>query len=357
MLDRPTPNTIVARVLTRNGAGESGALEGRHFTRTDSHVIFRPGDPLEQTVRIPLNDFNAGRTFELIFTQGVSGGINADSSGKITAEAGAEPTTSRTSGFRNPRSFAARGALTFRLEPSEMQWSDAGGPNVWTTKLPHGRTQPTNGESGLYLDPELHPSALPPFVIENGEVVIRSQQLAHPILYEGSAWNHGAAILTGEKMPATQLQFGQYEWEAMMPNRRGAWPALWLLPTNGCLLEIDVYEGFGYNADFDFSRDYAANAHGGANGQRTFTALMVVDAQAVYGIGGFDTSYHRYAVDIASDFITWFVDGTEVYQAVNPFEGTSWFPLMNVAVKHRGEYVGGTAEMRVRSFEIRRATD
>lgn len=354
-LDKPTPNTIVARVLTRNGSGDSGAIEGRHFTRTDTHVIFRPGDPLQQTVRIPLGTMEAGRSFELIFTQGAAGGTVADSSGRITATAGAAPTTAQTEGFRAPRSFAARGTPAYRFDPATIEWSDAGGPDIWTTRLPHGRTQPVNDESGLYLDPVLHPSAEPPFAIEDGVLLIRSQQLAQPILHEGASYTHGAAILTGEAMPATQIAHGQYEWEAMMPNRRGGWPALWLLPTNGCLLEIDVYEGYGYNPDFDLSRDYGANLHGGVKGQRTFTALMVVDAEAVYGIGGFDTAYHRFAVDIAPDFITWFIDGTEVYQAVNPFAGTTWFPLMNVAVKHRGDYSGGTAAMRVRSFEVRRS--
>jgi hypothetical protein len=354
-LDRPTPNTIVARVMTRNGSGGTYGVEGRHYTRTSTHVIFRPGDPLEKTVRIPLVSMDAGRHFDLIFPEGVAGGTNADGRGKITAVAGASPTIALTTGFRAPRSFAPTGTLAYRLDPATVRWSDAGGADTWLTKLPHGRTQPGNAETGLYLDPVLHQSPLPPFAIENGDVVIRSQQLLSPILHGGSYWHHGAAMLTGQKMPATQLQYGQYEWEALMPNRRGGWPALWLLPTSGWPPEIDVYEGFGYSPDWNFSRGYAANIHGGKNGTRSFTALMQVDASKVYGISGFDTSYHRFGVDIATDFITWFVDGKEVYQTVNPFRGTTWFPLMNVAVKHNGDYVGGTSEMRVRSFAVWKA--
>jgi len=79
---------------------------------------------------------------------------------------------------------------------------------------------------------------------------------------------------------------------------------------------------------------------------------MQVNATNVYGLSGFDTSYHRYAVDIAPDFITWFVDGKETYQTVNPFRGITWFPLMNVAGKQTGDYTGGTPEMRVRSFAV-----
>jgi hypothetical protein len=354
-LDRPTPNTVIARVLTRNGSGGTYGVEGRHFSRVSMHIIFRPGDPMEQTVRVPLSNMDAGRHFELIFPEGVAGGINADGIGKITAVEGAHATIAQTNGFRPARSFASTGTLAYRLDPKTVRWSDAGGAETWITKLPHGRTQPANAETGFYLDPVLHQSPLPPFGVENDELVIRSQQLLSPIQQDGTYFWHGAAMLTGQRMPATQIQYGQYEWEALMPNRRGGWPALWLLPTTGWPPEIDVYEGFGYSSGWDFSRHYAANIHGGAKGKRSFTALMQINTASAYGIGGFDSSYHRFGVDIAPDFITWFVDGKEVYQTVNPFRGTTWFPLMNVAVKHNGDYIGGTGEMRVRSFVVWKA--
>lgn len=351
-LDRPTPNTIIARVMTRNGSGGSYGVTGQHFSAVDTHVIFRPGDPLTKTVRIALTNMTAGRHFDLFFPEGVLGGVNADGSGKITAVVGAAATVAQTSGFRAARPFTKSGTLAYQLDPANVTWSDAGGSDSWTTKLPHGRTQPGNAETGLYLDAALHQSPLPPFAVENGILVVRSQQVISPIMHGGTYWYHGAAILTGQKMPATQLRFGQYQWEAQMPNRRGGWPALWLLPTTGWPPEIDVYEGFGYSSGWNFSRNYAANIHGGAKNNRTFTAMMQINAERVYGIKGFDSSYHGFGVDIAPDFITWFIDGREVYQAVNPFAGTTWFPLMNVAVKHQSDYVGGTSEMRVRSFKV-----
>ncbi len=352
-LDKPTPNTVVARVLTRNGSGTLAGLEGTHFSRTSTSVIFRPGDPLVQTVRIPLLKMDAGRQFELIFPEGVQGGSVAAGTARITAVVGAPPTVAQTSGFRAGRTFAATGTLSYQLNPTTVKWSDAGATDQWRTRLSHGRTQPGNNETGLYLDPALHNAPQPSLAIENGEVVIRSQQLLTPIQHDGTFWYHGAAILTGQRMPATQIQYGQYEWTAMMPNRRGGWPAFWLLPVSGAWPpEIDVYEGFGYNASWNFGRHISGNLHGGANLTRTFTALVQIDAASVYGISGLDTGYHRYAVDIAPDFITWFVDGKETYQTVNPFRGVAWYPLMNVAVKHSGDYVGGTGEMRVRSFGV-----
>ncbi len=352
-LDRPTPNTVHARVLTRNGQPPVPAFEGRHFARTDAVVVFRPGDPLVQTVRVPLKGLPAGAHFALHFPEGADGAAVADSAGEVRSEQGAPATRERTAGFRSPRRFAPHGAPVYVLDPARARWSDAGGPDAFATRLPHGRTQPGNAETGLYLDPAWQAGAEPPVASEGGALVLRSQSLARPFEHEGKAWRHGAAVLTGQRMPATQIAYGQYEWEAQMPDRRGAWPALWLLPASGGWPpEIDVYEGFGNSRDWNFARDISANLHGGAGGKRRFTVPMRIDARRFYGLGGFASGYHRYAVDIAPDVITWFVDGIEVYQSVNPFRGVTWFPVMNVAVKHAGAYEGGSGAMRVRRFRV-----
>jgi hypothetical protein len=348
MLDRPTPNTVAARVMTRNGSG----IEGRQFEKIDTWVFFRPGDPLVRTVRIPLRNLGEGRHFELIFPSGVVGGKEARGVGKITALAGAARPVAQNQRFRTPRRFSPTGSLVYDLDPSRVRWTDGGSATTWSTRLPHGRTQPANAETGLYLDPAQHRSPLPPMEVQNGVVVLRSQQLSRGLRYEGDVWWHGAAVLTGEKLRATHIRYGQYEWEAMMPNRRGAWPALWLLPVSGWPPEIDVYEGFGDSRDFDFTRHISSNLHGGRGGKRSFVVPMRLDAQSAYGLTGFDRSYHRFAVDIAPDLITWFVDDQEVFQAVNPFRGTTWFPLMTLAVKHKGDYTGGSGEMRLRSFRV-----
>jgi len=357
-LDRPTPNTVHARVLTRNGKWpHTAANEGRDFDRVDTVVVFRPGDPLTRTVRVPLRAMSEGTEFEVHFPEGVDGAAVADGTGVVSAEAGAPASVPHNRGFRAPLRFEPAGAPDYRLDPARIRWSDGGAPGVFSTRLPHGRTQTGNAETGLYLDPDKHRAPQPPIAIENGVLVLRSQALSPPIRHDGRAWPHGAAVLTGERMPETHLRYGQIEWEAQMPDRRGAWPALWLLPTTGWPPEIDVYEGFGDSLGWRFSRDISANLHGGSAGRRSFTAPLRIDAQRFYGLGGFATGYHRFAVNIAPDTITWFVDGIEVYQTVNPFSGTTWFPLMNVAVKHAGAYAGGSGAMQVRALRVWRWTD
>ena len=351
-LDRPTPNTVHARVLTRNGAFPSPATEGANFERLDTVVVFRPGDPLTQTVRVSLKSLAPGMQFDLHFPEGVDGAEVADPSGTVRAAQGAKPGGAQTTGFRKPRRFVPLGVPAYVLDPPTARWSDAGGEGVFATRLPHGRTQPGNGETGLYLDPATHLAPQRPIAIEGGALVLRSQQLRTAITYEGKAYRHGAAALTGKRMSATHVTYGQYEWEAQMPDRRGSWPALWLLPVNGWPPEIDVYEGFGNAPDWDFARHISANLHGGRKGQRSFTAPLRIDAGRFYGLTGFASGTHRFGVDIAPDFITWFVDGIEVYQAVNPFRGTVWFPLMNVAVKQDGDYAGGSGAMRVRALRV-----
>ncbi|KKC27141.1 hypothetical protein [Sphingomonas sp. SRS2] len=82
---------------------------------------------------------------------------------------------------------------------------------------------------------------------------------------------------------------------------------------------------------------------------------VVVNATDVYGIGDLTTGYHRWLVDIQKDYITIFIDGLEVYQAVNPFHRSTWYPIMNVAVKTPDTlkpYDDGSGEMRVRSLKV-----
>lgn len=352
VIDRPTPTSVIAPVRTRNGQTGTYAVQGTNFEKVDTFVIFRPGDPLRQTVRVPLVNMTAGKHFDLYFPGAMTGAKAPDLSGTITAVSGAPATAPATGTFRAPRTFAATGTLRYTLDPATMRWSDKGSTDSWATSLAHGRTQTANQETGLYLDPVLWPQVEAPFRIENGELVIHSQKLSSPITYDGAEWNYGAAALTGRRMPATQIRYGQYEWVARMPNRRGSWPAFWMLGVYGWPPEIDVYEGFGHSPDWNFATDISANIHGGPRNTRKFQRLMRVNASAAYKLSGFDSGYHSYAVDIQKDYITWFVDGIEVYQAVNPFHEEDWYPIMNVAVKTTGTYIDGSGDMRVRSFRV-----
>jgi hypothetical protein len=349
-LDRPTPNTVIARVITVNGSGTTKAISGYQYKATDAVVIFRPGDSLRQTVTVPILSATQGQQFSLKLREAPWGADQGVASATVTANSGATPTAAATSGFRNPRTFRTYGRLQYEMTKSNMRWSDGGWSDGWSTKLSHGRAQVANGETGLYLDDDLYPGVEAPLRYTDEGLVFHTQKLATPISYGGIGYNYGSVVLSAHNTTATQIGYGQYEWVAKMPTRRGAWPAFWLISTSGWPPEIDVYEGFGYQSYWNFDAHISATIHGGRGGVRSFQRGSIIQAQQAYGLSGFSQGYHRYAVDIGPEYITWFVDGLEVYQSVNPFKGHRWYPIMNVAVKINSPYDDGSGDMVVKSF-------
>jgi hypothetical protein len=116
--------------------------------------------------------------------------------------------------------------------------------------------------------------------------------------------------------------------------------------------ELDLYEGFGYGAAFNFSTTTTSAIHNGSNDHQTFSRGMTNYASDGQYAGTLDSAFHKWQVDLQPDFITIFMDGVEVCQYTNPFHFHKWFPLMNVAVKTNGDYADGTGDMLVRSFKV-----
>lgn len=349
-LNQQTPNTVIARVITVNGSDANRAISGYDYKATEDVVIFRPGDPLRKTVSVPILDAEDGQQFSLKLREAPWGANQGTASATVTADADATATAPATWGFRNPRTFRTYGTLQYDMTQSTMRWSDAGWSGAWSTKLSHGRAQPANGETGLYLDEVLYPWVEAPLRYTDEGLVFHTQKLHSPITYNGTAYNYGSVVLSGHNTPSTHIGYGQYEWVAKMPTRRGSWPAFWLISTSGWPPEIDVYEGFGYQSYWDFDRHISATIHGGSGGWRSFQRGTNIQAEQAYGLSGFSQGFHRYAVDIGPEYITWFVDGLETYQSVNPFRGFRFYPIMDVAVKTTSSYDDGSGDMVVKSF-------
>lgn len=351
-LDRPTPNTIIIRLGTVNGSGVAAARADTNYKAVDTVAIFRPGDPLRQTVAIPIVAARDGQQFRVKMLEAPWGGLQGQSAATVTANGNALATQKATGVFRAPRTFKATGTLQFELQKDTHKRSAEGGWNRWATSLSHGRAQIANEETGLYLDSSVFPGIEGPVYWSARGLVLHTQKLRQPIQYEGRNWHYGASVLDGRNYLATQIGYGQYEWDARMPSRRGAWPAFWLISTSGWPPEIDVYEGFGQESFWDFDRHVAHTIHGGANIARTFQRGLVIQTDQAYGLSGYSKDFHRFAVDIQRDYITWFVDGHETYQTVNPFPGFRWYPIMNVAVKTDGAYDDGSGDMIIRGLRI-----
>lgn len=351
-LDHATPNTVIARITTVNGSGTLRALSGYNYQTVDTVVTFRPGDPLVQTVAVPILSATNGQQFSIKLREAPWGALQGQSTATITASSTILATAKATGTFRQPRTFAPTGSLQFELLKNTHKRSPDGGWDRWATSLAHGRTQPGNGETGLYLDSTVFPGVEGPVYWGTKGLVLHSQKLATPINYQGQTWYYGSTVLDGRNFLATQIGYGQYEWEARMPNRRGSWPAFWLVSTSGWPPEIDIYEGFGYQSYWDFDRHIAHTIHVGANSTRYGQRGVTIQAEQAYGLSGFSQDFHRFAVDIQRDYITWFVDGKETYQSVNPFKGFRFYPIMDVAVKTSGAYDDGSGDMVIKSFKI-----
>jgi len=351
-LDRPTPNTVIARITTVNGSGTYRALSGYNYQTVDTVVIFRPGDPLVQTVAVPIIAATEGQQFQIKLREAPWGGLQGQSTATIIASSTATATVRATGTFREPRTFTATGTLQFELLKETHKRSPDGGWDRWATSLANGRTQIANGETGLYLDSSIFSGIEGPVYWGTNGLVLHTQKLKTPISYGGQTWYYGSSVLDGRNFLASQIGYGQYEWEAKMPNRRGSWPAFWLVSTSGWPPEIDIYEGFGYQSFWDFDRHVAHTIHVGANSTRYDARGVTIQTQQAYGLSGYAQDFHRFAVDIQRDYITWFVDGVETYQSVNPFRGFRFYPIMDVAVKTNSAYDDGSGDMIVRSFKI-----
>lgn len=347
-LDKTSPNTVIAYVRVFNGNG------GHAIPDVTKAVIFRPGDPLTKTIPFNVKDMSAGNTVKAVQPAVPDGAKRLGNGIEITAREGAvneaAPDTSRP-----PFTFAPFGDLAYSGTPETIQFDDKGGPNTFTTSLSHGRTQPGNGETGYY-------GLVKQGVITRGPegLVLTSRRLEKPIPVGSPATLYPflASMLSGHRTPEAQFKYGSVEWVVKMPNRKGSWPALWLVPTGGWPPEIDVYEGFGYNGSWRFNASLSTNIHGGTNNNRTFTRPAMNMKMSTFGLTDtLDSEFHKFAVTVSPEWITMFIDGLETMRYANPFKGENWYPLTNVAVKATPEspYDDGTGDMVLRSLKVWRA--
>jgi Glycosyl hydrolases family 16 len=347
-LDRQSPNTVVAHIRVSNGTG------GRANPDTTKALIFRPGDPLTKTVSFAVNPLKEGDSVRAVQSSVPDGGVRRGGGIVITAKAGAINEPLKDAG-RAPLKFSPLGELRYSVDGATIQFDDKGGPNSFSTALSHGRVQVGNRETGYYGKVEMGG-----FIRTAEGLVLSTRRLKEPVM-EGSppvAYPFLAVMLSGHRTPETHFKYGSIEWVVKMPNRRGSWPALWLLPPSGWPPEIDVYEGFGYNESWKFHSDLSTNIHGGSKLTRSFTRPTMHIKMSSFGLADtLTTEFHVFAATVDPDWITLFVDGVETIRYANPFRGRTWYPLTNVAVKAKvdSSYSDGSGDMVLRSLKVWRS--
>ncbi len=347
IMDRQSPNTVIAHVRVFDGKG------GRANPDTTKPVIFRPGDPLIKTATFTVRPLKEGTDVRCNQPSVPDGAYRKGGSIRITAKEGAvnEP----IEGGREPLTFEPIGKLTYSETGDTIKFDDKGGSMSFSTALSHGRTQVGNGETGYYGEVKYNG-----FKRTKEGLVLSSRRLEEPVKVGSPAIEYPflAVMLSGHRTPETYFKYGTVEWVVKMPNRRGSWPALWLVPTGGWPPEIDVYEGFGYNGSWRFNASLSTNLHGGDRNVRTFTRPAMRMKMSDFGLPNtLDSEFHTFAVTVTAEWITMFIDGVETMQYANPFDGEQWYPLTNVAVKASvdSSYDQGSGDMVVKSIKVWRA--
>lgn len=348
-LDKASPNTVIAYIRVSNGQG------GRAIPDVMKPVIFRPGDPLTKSVSFNVSGMDEGNNVKCVQSWVPDGGYRqGEGILLITAKADAVNKPVEVGG-RAPLKFEPLGKPCYAATGQSIQFDDQGGPNKFSTGLAHGRTQVGNGETGYY-----GPVDMGGFQRTSDGLVLSSRRLDKPVAIGSPATLYPflATMLSGHRTSEAQFKYGSVEWVVKMPNRKWSWPALWLLPTSGWPPEIDVYEGFGYNGSWKFPANLSTNLHGGHSNIHKFSRPAMCMRMSTFGLADtLDSEFHTFAVTVAPEWITMFVDGAETMQYANPFKGETWYPLTNVAVKADGgsAYNDGCGDMVLRSLKVWRS--
>jgi beta-glucanase (GH16 family) len=218
--------------------------------------------------------------------------------------------------FQLPLSTATLGAQTFA---EDFNSASTIGTN-WQTNFGYGGlasyTLTNNGELELYTSPSFTgtgstPLGLNPFSVSGGVLTIS----ATPVTAAQSAQMWGYHYSSGMLESNFSQTYGYFEMRAELPHGQGLWPAFWLLGESN--KEIDVLEGLGSD---------------------TKTAYNAVHSPDVPSLGNasfnpYGDGFHTYGVLWTPSTLTYYVDGTPVWQTATPADMNSpMHMIVNLAV-------------------------
>jgi len=133
-------------------------------------------------------------------------------------------------------------------------------------------------------------------IINDGKLVIKAEK--------DSIENNGftsAKLVTSQK---GDWQYGRIEVRAKLPQGRGTWPAIWMLPTLDRPMqwpadgEIDIMEHVGFNQGMIYGTIHT-DKYNHMKGTQKSDSIFVEDAHQ---------QFHVYGIEWDEQSITWFVD-------------------------------------------------
>ncbi|HEX9058593.1 MAG TPA: carbohydrate binding domain-containing protein, partial [Clostridia bacterium] len=133
--------------------------------------------------------------------------------------------------------------------------------------------------------------------VQDGNLVLEAKKES----YKGKDYTSGKLVTKGKH----SWTYGRFEIRAKMPESKGMWPAIWMLPEDDNILgawpsggEIDIMELLGHQPNKIYGTIHYGNPH--ASGQGTYTLPT----------GTFSDSYHVYALEWDPGELRWYIDGT-----------------------------------------------
>ncbi|MDH3552898.1 MAG: family 16 glycosylhydrolase, partial [Gammaproteobacteria bacterium] len=163
--------------------------------------------------------------------------------------------------------------------------------------------------------------------VEDGNLIIE----AHKEDYDNAVYTSGRVHSMGKG----DFLYGRFEVRAKLPNGKGTWPAIWMLPSNPFEYattceegadwqgsstcdawpnsgEIDILEHVGYQM---------GHVHGTVHNEAYYWAKWEQRKGRIL-IDGVDEDFHVYALEWTPERIDIFADGSRYFMYVN--EGTGW---------------------------------
>lgn len=204
--------------------------------------------------------------------------------------------------------------------------SDSPAPAAWRTTFGSGssggvqaRTIPNNKELEVYVDPEMkdrqgRAMGLNPFSLHDGRLDLIAEPAAPGVRAEIDGLPYTSGMISSQ--PSHSQLYGYFEAEVKLPQGKGLWPAVWMLPADlSWPPEIDIMESIG-------------------NPMQAFMTVHSAQAKTLgTEVHPSSDGFHTYAVSWDAKEIAFYLDGVETQRAPTPADmHKPMYILANLAV-------------------------
>lgn len=148
----------------------------------------------------------------------------------------------------------------------------------------------------------------------NGELVITTKKEAS----NGRNYSSTRLVSRGKG----DFLYGRFIIKAQLPNGKGTWPAIWMLPTDNAYGvwpksgEIDIMESVGFDPNKIFYSIHTQLYNGSIGTQKSFSKVYA----DIYN------TYHTYQLDWTPYSLKFYTDGNQVFEYLNDGKGYASWP-------------------------------